>query len=1031
LSDDKDKMDKSKLQQEELENENQGNRLDTTSSFWDLAAERQRELFSKGVKPAYIFIDLENFRFISMRGDISEGARLLNEVSRLIHEEFPDALITRGASIQFVVLTGVSHLGERLLRLHDKARAIRKENKIDMKAGVYVADDSSVAPMMACDYAKAACANIKETYNEVYRVYDEELHNQLVISNYITTKLDEAISHHDIKVFFQPIVRTLTRRACAAEALARWDDPKYGTLVPNTFIVPLEATHLITKLDLYVAEEVCRQYKSLQRNTGVNLPISINFSRIDFTTCNIREKLDAFRKKYDVPEHCIYVEITERAFGEDLAILKDQIRDLRSHGYEVWMDDFGSGFSSLSLLKDLDVDLVKFDLRFLVGSANVNRGDFILGVLIGMVKQLGMKTLVEGVETEDQLEFLQSVGCERVQGYLYSKPVPYNDLMKLSIWNTDENPMNKKYYNTVGCCNMHQTVPETFSKEWDDTRSIPSMPATIVEYRNGKISLLSANGPFIHTMGPLTYQDVKACDAFLARMGGSFHRSLLQGIHKSLLRKERVVTEAICNNEFCTFTVEPIAHNEGTGADALLVIMTNVSPMGFKDTQATVQSVLNGVFSVFDSLYMFNLSRKTVHRVKASSTRDDGLDQLPLSVFIREWAARYVYPSDRERFFAFYDLESMVERLHATGEGYISGLFRVIRTEQSQKNGWQMHLLWLVSDGDEVKVHCGTIDIVDSKVRTQTVPALDPMKVVSSADHTGAMIVPGILWKSMQDIPGMYIYWKDTKGRFIGTNKEFLDYFNIASFDDIAGKTEEELGWKVELNPNYREEDLLNGKKAAVVAEKGHCLSSGEIRNIVMNKIPLVVGNQLIGILSWFRDSTQDAMAEDTLRSFARKDELTGALNYHGLQNALKSYEESYQKRGIDFVLMYIDLDHFKQCNDEHDHAFGNHVLQLIVQRMQQALDRAGVVARMGGDEFVILKQVTKAGADRKLRSVVEGAFRGPLEVDGIVYQPQMSMGTADYSETRDTAELMKLADKRMYEEKRKRHQAMAAQEEA
>lgn len=133
----------------------------------------------------------------------------------------------------------------------------------------------------------------------------------------------------------------------------------------------------------------------------------------------------------------------------------------------------------MSLLKDLDVDLVKFDLRFLVGSAHINRGNFIIGALIAMVKQLGMKTLVEGVETEAQLEYLQSVGCERMQGYLYSRPIPFAQLLDLAIWDTDETASNCRYYNAVGCCNMVQAMPEPVSHGKDERLVLPPcLPAS-------------------------------------------------------------------------------------------------------------------------------------------------------------------------------------------------------------------------------------------------------------------------------------------------------------------------------------------------------------------------------------------------------------------------------------------------------------------------------------------------------------------------------------------------------------------------
>lgn len=324
--------------------EAQGNRLDSTSDFWMQAEQLQKELLQQGKKACYIFLDLEIFRFINMQGDISEGAHLLTEVSALIHQTFPDALITRGASIQFAVVTGVPDVRERLIHLHKKALSLRSNNQLDLKAGIFIVSNPQISPITASDYAKAACAHIKKDYQAVYREYDEDLQKHLAIDHYVVTHLEEALKNHDIKVFFQPIIRTLTCKACAAEALARWDDPQYGHLLPSIFIKPLEATQLITKLDLYVAEEVCRLYEDLQLRPDVNLPISINFSRSDFQNCEIRRELDRLRAEYHVPDHALCVEVTERDFCDDVSVLKDQIKDLRDHGYEVWMDDFGSGF---------------------------------------------------------------------------------------------------------------------------------------------------------------------------------------------------------------------------------------------------------------------------------------------------------------------------------------------------------------------------------------------------------------------------------------------------------------------------------------------------------------------------------------------------------------------------------------------------------------------------------------------------------------------------------------------------------------
>ena len=1005
--------------------EAQGNCLDSTSDFWMQAEQLQKELLQQGKRACYIFLDLENFRFINMQGDISEGAHLLTEVSALIHQTFPDVLITRGASIQFAVVTGVPDVRERLVHLHKKALSLRSNNQLDLKAGIFIVSDPQISPITASDYAKAACAHIKKDYQAVYREYDEDLQKHLAIDHYVVTHLEEALKNHDIKVFFQPIVRTLTCKACAAEALVRWDDSKYGHLLPSIFIKPLEATQLITKLDLYVAEEVCRLYQDLQLRPDVNLPISINFSRSDFQHCNIRRELDRLRAQYHVPDHALCVEVTERDFCDDVSFLKDQLTELRDHGYEVWMDDFGSGFSSLSLLKDLDVDLVKFDLRFLVGSAHINRGNFIIGALIAMVKQLGMKTLVEGVETEAQLDYLQSVGCERMQGYLYSRPIPFEQLVNLAIWDTDETEPNCRYYNAVGCCNMVQAIPESVFHGKDERLVLPSLPACIVEYQAGKMSLLETNAAFTAREGQLAFRDPAAFDEYMGQAGTFCRRNLLQAIKQCQDTQKGLTIEVSSHNEVCSLRIDPIAKNEASGAEAFLIILTGVRTSSFKERKAAVQSIMNGIFSLFDSFFVLNLTTQTVHRIKVGMNVTDEIERLPLPLFLREWARRHVFSEDWKRFLQFYDLSTLVTRINESGCGYLSTFFRVTSSEQENRNGWQLHLVWLSGEPSDIKVYCGTVNLryfMGAEMPRPMEPLLVRNKLVpfSKIDKDAAML-PEVLWEAMLHLPEMNVYWKDVKGRFMGANDAFMHYFNLSSLDDILGKSEEELGWNVEFDPTYREEEMLLGQIPVISEEKVHCMAKGMIRTVMMNKIPLIEAGRIVGSLSWFRDVTRFTQIQAELKKKSTIDALTGALNYQGFKETQSHFVDSYQKWDLDFILIYMDLDDFKHCNDTYGHGFGDLVLQEVVKRLQKIFNHYGGVARVGGDEFIALLPIVESEEIRRIKQEIQQVLKAPLSIDGRSYQGGISVGIARYSEREDMDALQELADQRMYEDKKKR----------
>lgn len=695
-----------------------GNNFASTSQFWRDATKKQQELFAQGKKVSYIFIDLENFRFINMKGDIEEGARLVNLLSDLIHEEFPDALIIRGASIQFIVLTGVDDVTKRLQYIHNEAKEVRPEYNIIVKAGVYVAKDEHILPITACDYAKAACANIKSDVHSIYQIYDDELNQSLTIRNYVISHFNMALKNHDIKVYYQPIIRSLTQKACGAEALARWENPTYGTLIPGSFISALEDMHLIPDFDLYIAEEVCRDYSRLKRANGVYMPISVNFSRIDFEMYHIREELDRIRHKYHVPKEYLIVEITERAFSNTIDILKEQVQDLRSHGYQVWMDDFGSGFSSLSLLKDLRFDLIKFDLRFLLGTENKERGEFILGALINMVKELGMKTLVEGVEEESQVRFLQSIGCERYQGYYYSKPVTIDTLLTQKFWDSNETKECQHYYDAVGHCNMIQAVPYFFYKNWKNNRALPFFPAAIFEYETHRgITLREINLSFLSYIGQTNFESIEECRAYFRQTPRPIlYNAVCIGIQRCLKTHDRTRVETVNHDTYCTLSIEPIAHNEETGVEAFLVVVTNVSAMSINEHYKSVQQLINSVFSIFSKVDVLNLTKQTVQNVLSHHVEDVQYEGKTLTQIIQEWST-CVAGQDKERFFAFYDLHTLLTRICQKPDGYLIHIFQCV-DEATGEEYVEVHLLWHDALEDDVTIHRGVI-----RLSTDDIPA--------------------------------------------------------------------------------------------------------------------------------------------------------------------------------------------------------------------------------------------------------------------------------------------------------------------
>ncbi len=250
---------------------------------------------------------------------------------------------------------------------------------------------------------------------------------------------EDAINYDHIYALYQPQINHSTGRMVGAEALMRWNHPLYGMQYPSDFIPVLEKNNLIFKADLHIFELVCRlQRKCIDERISV-VPISVNMSRYDIYNHDYVESIEAIRKKYDVPVKYLRIEITESSAIGGMELVSSVLDQLHSYGYLVEMDDFGSGYSSLNILKDLNIDIIKLDINFITGGIG-GRGGTILSSVVRMARWLETPVIAEGVETMEIADYMKSIGCNYIQGYLYSKPIPEDEYIK-TLGSLNHEPM--------------------------------------------------------------------------------------------------------------------------------------------------------------------------------------------------------------------------------------------------------------------------------------------------------------------------------------------------------------------------------------------------------------------------------------------------------------------------------------------------------------------------------------------------------------------------------------------------------------
>lgn len=298
---------------------------------------------------------------------------------------------------------------------------------INFHVGLYVISDRKMPANKMCDRARMAQLTVKGNYIHRWAYYDNSLSESLLKEQELVNEMEHALEEGQFRVDYQPIFSAADEEIVSAEALVRWEHPKKGLISPGEFIPVFEKNGFIMKLDLYVWEQVCR-FLSENKKAGImNVPVSVNVSRLDFYNEEVFRILDEYLKKYDLSAKELKLEITESAYMENPKQLLDEMQQLQQKGFRILMDDFGSGYSSLNMLKDVPVDILKIDMKFIDTLDTSERACKILYNIIQMAQGLEMEIVAEGVENENQFELLKRMGCDSIQGYYFSRPLRSND----------------------------------------------------------------------------------------------------------------------------------------------------------------------------------------------------------------------------------------------------------------------------------------------------------------------------------------------------------------------------------------------------------------------------------------------------------------------------------------------------------------------------------------------------------------------------------------------------------------------------
>lgn len=419
--------------------------IDELTGIWNkngFELEVERILHIKSENYAMIYFDIDNFKMLNDVYGYEEGDLLLRYTAKVISDNLrTDEVCGRLDGDNLMMLIRYEDNQEikgRVMYLMDKISSydfsIDNKTRYDIivYCGIYKISRSNWNKSVdfLLDRTKMSMMRVVKKHKNAFAFYNDEVRKNIVFETELENDMRKALKNGEFKVYIQPKHNVKTGEMEGAEALVRWEHPEKGLLTPDKFIHIFERNGFVVDIDAFVFEEICRKQKQWLDEGYEPIKISVNQSRLHLYRTDYIESLVNILNKYELPSKYIELEITENMVLSSSHILADVIEQLHNVGFTVSMDDFGSGQSSLNILKDIDIDVLKIDRMFFMTTSDNDKGKKVITSVIDMANKLNIQTVSEGVETEEQFEFLKSIGCDYVQGYLFAKPMPMKEFEK-------------------------------------------------------------------------------------------------------------------------------------------------------------------------------------------------------------------------------------------------------------------------------------------------------------------------------------------------------------------------------------------------------------------------------------------------------------------------------------------------------------------------------------------------------------------------------------------------------------------------
>lgn len=949
-------------------------------SFQEVGQSRTEDWIKEGEHVSIISFDLVGMKDYNNQYGFKQGDDLLRFVADCIKDSFGDQACTRSGEDRFYAYCPEYGLEDRLQKLVERIRSRR-----EVRIGVANLDLAKVDFDTACNQARVACESLEDPFRSGIVYYDDKLDQRHRLQEYVLSHIDEALEKGWIQVYFQPVIRTLTDKVCNLEALSRWIDPQLGMISPGVFVPVLEGANLSYKLDLFVLNHVSKMLADRFEQGKPVVPVSINISRSDFTVIDPVKEITQTADRYQLNHQLLCIEITETAVMKSQQDIVEGVDRLHKLGFEVWMDDFGSGYSSLNALKDFDFNEIKIDMAFM---RNFNdRSKKIVTKTVAMAKSLKIHTLTEGVETADQVAFLKSIGCERIQGFYYGKPQPLQDLevslafKKLPFESVEEARM----YSQVGLIDV-----------------MASKPLVLCRYDGKECSCFFENKLYKQILS-----EGKDAGAFVNKDW------LLDLAENAIVHHQKETRTTVYGNRYFQISLLPVVE----GRNECLLKMTIDGAIGeIEDREYALNSSLKNILPIYNRIYLLDFAKDKWNVITSDSPGEkSGVQLSGIQSFRYDYGLRCVMHDDLSKWRDLLDYQTIQDRLETLDNKW----FTVSLRTQAKSGSYAWADYTVIRYGDQEYLLLVKIDTqIEESQREELLKNI--MKSQQRSLNNAFDDVDSQVWQTIITQSNLKLFWKDAQRRFVGVSQAFLDFYGFKSQSELIGKTDDQIGWHVNNKP-FRDDELevlqtgrpsLNASTTAIIG--------GALHQIQASKFPIFENGKVIGLVGCFDDLSLEKEVSQKPIKIKGMDYLANFLDPAGLVSELAQFEAAWKHNQQNYTVCWLEISNLVNLKMQYGQNFSQLLDEECAKLINQQVSKSAILARIKDGSYVIIsnllaKEELQIEVDKLAKELEEIS-----EVGDFFCKLKPVYGLAQAEEVASCQEAINLANSRSHSKKAK-----------